>query len=46
MDGNRIDVHHHLLPPKYVEIVGDEAAIDEALVVAKAALGAVAQEND
>jgi len=24
MDGNRIDVHHHLLPPKYVEIVGDE----------------------
>ncbi len=24
MEANRIDVHHHILPPDYVEIVGDE----------------------
>ena len=24
MDGDRIDVHHHILPPNYVDIVGDD----------------------
>jgi len=23
MDGQRIDVHHHILPPEYVATVGD-----------------------
>ena len=24
MDGHRIDVHHHILPPEYVATVGDD----------------------